>query len=42
MELNDNFGQLTRIYFTDLQTNVSIEPGIFEFSVPEGVDVFEE
>lgn len=42
MELNDNFGQLTRIYFSDLQTNIKIEPSIFEFTVPEGVDVFEE
>ena len=42
MELNDNFGQLTRIYFTELETNVSIDPAVFTFIAPDGVDVFEE
>jgi outer membrane lipoprotein carrier protein len=40
MELNDNFGQLTRIYFTNLKLNGVIKPEIFEFKAPEGVDVF--
>ncbi|MGR9099952.1 MAG: outer membrane lipoprotein chaperone LolA [Gammaproteobacteria bacterium] len=42
MELNDNFGQLTRIYFSGLKTNVEIDPQIFNFTPPEGADVFEE
>lgn len=41
MELSDNFGQLTRLYFSKIKTNISIENGIFEFIVPEGVDIFE-
>ncbi|MEO1898646.1 MAG: outer membrane lipoprotein carrier protein LolA, partial [Methylococcales bacterium] len=41
MELSDNFGQLTRIYFSNVKKNISIEKQIFEFSVPAGVDVFE-
>lgn len=42
MELNDNFGQLTRIYFSDLKINVAIASNIFEFIMPEDVDIFNE
>ena len=42
MELSDNFGQLNRIYFSNLKTNVPIDATTFEFTAPEGVDVFEE
>ncbi|QSA97457.1 outer membrane lipoprotein chaperone LolA [Methylococcus sp. EFPC2] len=42
MELSDNFGQLTRIYFSNVQTGARLEPGLFEFVPPKGVDVFEE
>ena len=42
MELSDNFGQLTRIYFSNLDTSVKFDPGLFVFNAPEGVDVFEE
>jgi outer membrane lipoprotein carrier protein len=41
MELSDNFGQLTRIYFSNVKTNTTIAKEIFEFTAPEGVDVFE-
>lgn len=41
MELSDNFGQLTRIYFSKVKVNPSLEKSIFEFIAPEGVDVFE-
>ncbi len=41
MELSDNFGQLTRIYFSNLKINPSIDNTIFDFIAPEGVDVFE-
>jgi outer membrane lipoprotein carrier protein len=40
MELSDNFGQLTRIYFSNLLLNPPIKPTVFEFKVPDGVDVF--
>lgn len=39
MSLRDNFGQLTEIIFTGLELNVQIDPGLFNFSPPEGVDV---
>lgn len=42
MELSDNFGQLTRIYFNNVKTGVRPNPSIFEFKAPPGVDVFEE
>ena len=42
MELSDSFGQLTRIYFSEVKTNINIDPDVFEFTVPEGADVFEE
>jgi len=41
MELSDNFGQLTRIYFTKVKVNPQLDKSIFEFKAPEGVDVFE-
>jgi outer membrane lipoprotein carrier protein len=42
MELSDHFGQLTRIYFSQVKTGVRLEPQLFEFLPLEGVDVFEE
>ena len=42
MELSDNFGQLTRIYFSNLKTNVAIKSSMFEFIPPAGTDIFEE
>ncbi len=42
MELSDSFGQLTRITFSNLKINDPIEPKRFEFSVPAGVDIFED
>lgn len=42
MELNDNFGQLTRVYFSNIKLNPTIKPSIFEFQAPKGVDVFAE
>ena len=41
MELSDNFGQLTRIYFNNLKTGVRLDPALFSFRPPAGVDVFE-
>lgn len=42
MELNDNFGQLTRIYFSNLKLNTALDASLFEFKAPEGADVFGE
>ncbi|WP_341326411.1 outer membrane lipoprotein chaperone LolA [Methylotuvimicrobium sp. KM2] len=42
MELSDNFGQLTRIYFSNLKINTPIDDGVFDFIPPAGADVFEE
>ncbi len=40
MELRDNFGQSTQIVFENLRLNVVHNPEIFQFTPPEGVDVF--
>ncbi|MDD4915858.1 MAG: outer membrane lipoprotein chaperone LolA [Methylococcales bacterium] len=40
MELSDNFGQLTRIYFTDIRLNPGLNDALFEFKPPKGADVF--
>ncbi len=42
MELSDNFGQLTRIYFSNLKLGVKLDPAKFDFKPPQGVDVFED
>ena len=42
MELSDNFGQFTRIYFSNMKLGVKIDPAKFDFKPPEGVDVFED
>jgi len=39
MELVDNFGQITRLRFSNLQRNPKIDPKIFQFQPPPGVDV---
>lgn len=41
MELKDNFGQLTRIYFSNVKKNIKLDKNLFEFTAPKGVDVFE-
>lgn len=42
MELSDNFGQLTRISFSNIKINNPIESNRFEFVAPTGVDIFED
>lgn len=39
MSLTDNFGQLTEISFTKLVLNPSIDPELFNFTPPDGLDV---
>lgn len=41
MELSDNFGQLTRIYFSNIKLNPSLSDSMFNFTPPKNVDVFE-
>ncbi|MCF6203062.1 MAG: outer membrane lipoprotein chaperone LolA [Methylococcaceae bacterium] len=42
MELSDNFGQLTRIYFSNIKKNKKLDNSIFTFVAPKGVDIFEK
>jgi outer membrane lipoprotein carrier protein len=42
MELSDNFGQLTRIYFDQVKTGVKLGADTFNFKAPPGADVFED
>ena len=42
MELQDNFGQTTRLEFSHLQHNPRLAPSLFEFTPPPGVDVVGE
>lgn len=41
MELSDNFGQLTRIYFSNIQLNPGLDDSLFDFKPPKNADVFE-
>jgi outer membrane lipoprotein carrier protein len=41
MVLFDNLGQTTVIQFKNISVNHDIPPGIFQFSLPEGVDVID-
>lgn len=41
MELLDNFGQTTRIVFSGEQRNARIDPALFKFVPPPGVDVLD-
>ncbi len=41
MELSDNFGQLTRIIFSNMTFPKTFAPRLFEFIAPEGTDIFE-
>lgn len=42
MELSDNFGQLTRIYFSEVVLNPQLKGDEFVFNIPKGVDVLED
>jgi outer membrane lipoprotein carrier protein len=39
MELEDNFGQVTRLQFSYMERNPAFPEGLFQFEPPEGVDV---
>jgi len=42
MELKDTFGQVTRLTFSNLKVNQPIDPSVFKFKIPKGVDVIDE
>ncbi len=42
MELSDNFGHLTRIYFSHVIVNAPLKQTLFEFKPPKGADVFSD
>lgn len=39
MVLHDNFGQTTHIRFTNVRNNERLDPKLFRFEVPDGVEV---
>ncbi|MEX2500672.1 MAG: outer membrane lipoprotein chaperone LolA [Wenzhouxiangellaceae bacterium] len=41
LDLFDPFGQSTRLTLSEIKRNPEIEPGTFDFEVPEGADVLE-
>ena len=40
MELTDAFGQLTRLRFAKVERNPILAPTLFQFTPPEGADIF--
>lgn len=42
MELTDGFDQLTRLSFSHVVLNAPVDPGLFQFQPPAGVDVIKE
>ena len=42
MEIADNFGQITRFRFTQIQRNPGLDPELFRFEPPSGIDLFSE
>jgi len=42
MELKDNFGQTTVLKFSAMKNNPPLQPGLFSFTPPKGVDVISD
>ena len=42
MEMFDNFGQTTSLYFSNLERNPAIAASLLSFKPPAGVDVISE
>ena len=42
LELKDRLGQTTRVEFTDIQLNPSLDTDEFRFNIPDGADVIDE
>ena len=41
MELKDSFGQTTRLEFSAIERNPALDPALFRFTPPAGVDVIQ-
>jgi outer membrane lipoprotein carrier protein len=39
MEMSDNFGQITRFVFANVQRNPPLDEMLFEFHPPSGIDL---
>jgi len=39
MEMDDNLGQTTEITFSDQEVDVSLDPSLFIFDIPEGAEI---
>lgn len=42
MELEDSFGQTTRLQFSSIRRNINVDKNVFIFTPPEGVDIIED
>ncbi|MCG6935306.1 MAG: outer membrane lipoprotein chaperone LolA [Proteobacteria bacterium] len=42
MELQDSFGQTTRLTFQNLRQNPDLDPALFRFTPPAGIDVIQQ
>lgn len=42
MQLEDAVGQKSSLYFSNLEMNTPLADAVFEFEIPEGIDVIEE
>lgn len=42
MEMTDTFGQITQLRFSNLQRNAVLDPVLFQFAPPAGVDVLRD
>ncbi len=42
MEIADNFGQITRFRFSQIRRNPGLDPDLFNFEPPSGIDIFSE
>jgi outer membrane lipoprotein carrier protein len=42
MQLGDNLGQKTSVHFSSIEINLKLDAELFEFQVPEGVDLIVE
>ncbi len=42
MEIADNFGQITRFRFSQIRRNPGLDPQLFHFEPPSGIDIFSE
>ncbi len=41
LEMIDSFGQITRFHFADIQRNPELDPALFRFEPPPGIDMLE-